>query len=109
LFSFFEKMLKIHSIETFGTHEGPGIRLVIFTQGCNFNCLYCHNPDTISRSGGREISAPEILNLLEDEKPYFSNGGGLTISGGEPLLQAKDLIPIFQAAKKKKIPHGAGY
>lgn len=94
-------MLKIHSIETFGTHEGPGIRLVIFTQGCNFNCAYCHNPDTISCSGGRNTSTEEILNLLTDEKPYFSNSGGLTISGGEPLLQAKALIPLFQAAKKK--------
>jgi pyruvate formate lyase activating enzyme len=70
-------------------------------QGCNFNCLYCQNPDTINCKGGRNISTEEIINLLEDQRPYFINGGGLTISGGEPLLQAKDLIPLFQTAKKK--------
>lgn len=94
-------MLKIHSLETFGTHEGPGIRLVVFMQGCNFNCAYCHNPDTISCVGGRDVSVSEILNLLEEERPYFVNGGGLTVSGGEPLLQAKNLIPLFKEAKKR--------
>lgn len=98
---FFKKMLKIHSIETFGTHEGPGIRLVIFLQGCNFRCAYCHNPDTIKCSGGREVSNKEILSMLEDERPYFSNGGGLTVSGGEPLLQAKDLLALFKEAGRR--------
>lgn len=92
--------MKIHSIETFGTHEGPGIRLVIFLQGCNFSCAYCHNPDTIKTTGGQEISSSEIIKLLEEQKTYFSNGGGLTISGGEPTLQAKELIELFKEAKR---------
>ncbi len=92
--------MKIHSIETFGTHEGPGIRLVVFLQGCNFRCAYCHNPDTISIADGREMSVAEIIKLLEEQKPYFSNGGGLTVSGGEPTLQAKELINLFKEAKK---------
>ncbi|MDD3301539.1 MAG: pyruvate formate-lyase-activating protein [Patescibacteria group bacterium] len=93
-------MLKIHSVETFGTHDGPGIRLVIFLQGCNFSCSYCHNPDTISPLGGEKYSAQQIIDLLEGQRPYFSNGGGLTVSGGEPLLQAKELLGLFKKAKK---------
>ena len=93
--------MKIHSIETFGTHEGPGIRLVIFLQGCNLNCAYCHNPDAINLKGVQEMSIAEIIEKLDDQKPYFANGGGLTISGGEPTLQAKELIELFEAAQKK--------
>ncbi len=93
-------MLKVHSIETFGTHEGPGIRLVIFMQGCNFYCLYCHNPDTRAQKGGTEMSSEEILELLEKQKPYFKDNGGLTISGGESLLQRKGLLDLFKKAKK---------
>jgi pyruvate formate-lyase 1-activating enzyme len=92
--------MKVHSIETFGTHEGPGIRLVIFLQGCNLNCAYCHNPDTISLSGGTEVSVAEIIDLLEEQKPYFTGGGGLTVSGGEPTLQTPELIKLFTEAKK---------
>jgi len=94
-------MLKVHSIETFGTQDGPGIRLVVFTQGCVFKCLYCHNPDTIPNENdqAKEYSADQILDLLRRQKEYFSNGGGLTISGGEPTLYAKDLIEVFQKAK----------
>lgn len=94
--------MKIHSIETFGTHEGPGIRLVVFLQGCNLNCAYCHNPDTISNNGGKDIKTADILKLLEDQRPYFVNGGGLTVSGGEPTLQAKALIELFKEVKKRK-------
>ncbi len=94
-------MLRIHSLETFGTHDGPGIRLVIFTQGCNMRCLYCHNIDTRLTGGGQEISSEEIISKLEQQKEYFQNGGGLTISGGEPLLQAEELLPILRAVKKK--------
>jgi pyruvate formate lyase activating enzyme len=88
-------MLRVHSIETFGTHEGPGIRLVIFLQGCNFRCVYCHNPDTQAMSGGKEMSTEEILKLLEKEKSYFKEKGGITVSGGEPLIQRKELINLF--------------
>ncbi len=92
--------MKVHSIETFGTHEGPGIRLVVFLQGCNLNCAYCHNPDTISLKGGKEMSVAEIISLLEEQKPYFTGGGGLTISGGEPSLQAAELINLFKEVHK---------
>lgn len=93
--------MKIHSIETFGTHEGPGIRLVIFLQGCNLHCAYCHNPDAINLGGGKEIRTAEILELLDHQAPYFLNGGGLTVSGGEPTLQAKALVKLFKAVKDR--------
>lgn len=94
-------MLQVHSIETFGTNDGPGIRLVVFVQGCNFRCLYCHNPDTRPLKGGQPISSEEILELLEKQRPYFKNKGGLTVSGGEALLQRKALIDLFTKAKKR--------
>ncbi|MFH1535795.1 MAG: pyruvate formate-lyase-activating protein [Patescibacteria group bacterium] len=93
-------MLRVHSIETFGTHEGPGIRLVVFLQGCNFYCLYCHNPDTRPLKGGVEMSPEEIIELLKKQKPYFKDKGGLTISGGESLLQREELLDLFKKAKK---------
>lgn len=93
-------MLKVHSIETFGTGDGPGIRLVVFLQGCNFRCLYCHNPDTQAATGGKDTSSEEILELLKKQKPYFKNKGGLTVSGGEALLQRQALLDLFSKAKK---------
>ncbi|MDD5416289.1 MAG: pyruvate formate-lyase-activating protein [Candidatus Daviesbacteria bacterium] len=93
-------MLNIHSIETFGTHEGPGIRLVVFLQGCNFRCLYCHNPDTRLLKGGKLMKSGEIIELLKKQKPYFKDNGGLTISGGEALLQRRGLLDLFIKAKK---------
>lgn len=95
-------MLEIHSIETFGTHDGPGIRLVVFTQGCLFRCVYCHNPDSqrIHAPTSVKISNQEILEKLESQRPYFKNGGGITFSGGEPTLQAKKLIPLCEQIKK---------
>lgn len=93
-------MLQVHSIETFGTHEGPGIRLVVFLQGCNFRCLYCHNPDTRPVKDAKAMTSEDILKLLEQQKPYFKNTGGLTISGGEALLQREGLIDLFTKAKK---------
>lgn len=94
-------MLKVHSLETFGTHEGPGIRLVVFLQGCNFKCAYCHNPDTISPKGGKTFSESDIIKMLNDQASYFNGGGGLTVSGGEPGLQAKGLVKLFKAVKEK--------
>ena len=96
-------MLQVHSIETLGTHEGPGIRLVVFLQGCNINCLYCHNPDTKSLAGGREMTVSEILELAERQRPYFGDNGGVTISGGEPTLKANELIVLFGELKKRGI------
>lgn len=96
--------LKVHSIETFGTHDGPGIRLVLFLQGCCFDCLYCQNPDAKDPLGteAKEMTVSEIIAQLEKMRPYFRNGkGGISISGGEPTLQAKNLIPLFEECKDK--------
>ncbi len=94
-------MLKIHSIESLGTHEGPGIRFVVFLQGCNYRCLYCHNVDTQNLEGGKETPDEELLRLIENSKPYYKNEGGVTFSGGEPLMQAEDLKIICQKIKER--------
>ena len=96
-------MLKVHSFESFGAHEGPGLRFVVFLQGCMFKCLYCHNPDTIRLDGGQETAPEEIMRQVLDTKPYFGSKGGFTVSGGEPMLQAKDLIPLFRMLKAEGI------
>ena len=96
-------MLRVHSIETFGTHEGPGIRLVIFLQGCNIRCLYCHNPDLLSRDSGNLMKRKEILAVAEKQKGYFGIDGGVTVSGGEPTLQTKSLYKLFRELNKRKI------
>ncbi|WP_075591575.1 pyruvate formate-lyase-activating protein [Labilibacter marinus] len=95
--------LKVHSIESFGTHDGPGIRMVIFLQGCNLKCLYCHNPDTIPLKGGAEHEIEALVKRAENMKSYFGKLGGVTVSGGEPLVQSKALIPFFKALKEKGI------
>ncbi len=96
-------MLRLHSIETFGTNEGPGIRVILFLQGCHFRCLYCHNPDTQSLSGGKPYSAKALMELILRQKPYFKDRGGVTVSGGEPLIQAKGLIELFRLCRKNGI------
>lgn len=93
---------KIHSIETFGTVDGPGIRYVVFFQGCPMRCLYCHNPDTWNPSIGSEKTVTEILDDYEQYKPFLRNGG-LTATGGEPLMQLDFLIELFENAKKRDI------
>jgi len=93
-------MLNVHSVESLGTFDGPGIRLVIFLQGCNFKCLYCANPDTIEFKSGRPYSVEDVLQMARNQRPYFGNKGGITVSGGEPLLQAHELIPVFRALKE---------
>jgi pyruvate formate lyase activating enzyme len=91
----------IHSIETFGTVDGPGIRYVLFTQGCLLRCQFCHNADTWEIGTGKEISVEEIINDLTSYLPFIeSSGGGITVSGGEPLLQIPFLIDLFKACKK---------
>lgn len=80
-----------------GTFDGPGLRLVVFLQGCPFRCLYCANPDTIDPRGeAAETSADHILRMAVDQKPFFGRRGGITFSGGEPTVQARQLIPLFQ-------------
>jgi len=93
-------MLNYHSIETFGAHEGPGLRLVIFLQGCQFKCLYCHNPDTIECKKNKEISGDEIIKRLENGREYYFPKGGITFSGGEPTLQSSEILSVFKKAKK---------
>lgn len=93
---------KIHSIETFGTVDGPGIRYVVFFQGCPMRCKYCHNPDTWNISYGSEKSVVEILDDYERYKPFLRKGG-LTATGGEPLMQIDFLTELFEGAKTRGI------
>ena len=92
----------IHSKESFGTLDGPGIRYVLFMQGCPMRCLYCHNPDTWSVGGGTEVRAEEIIGEYKKNRSFYSNGG-ITVSGGEPLLQIDLLIELFRLAKGEGI------
>jgi len=96
-------MLNVHSIESMGTYDGPGIRLVVFVQGCGFRCLYCANPDTISHKGGKQTETSELVKLADSQRPFFGKLGGVTVSGGEPILQAKGVSELFQALKKEDI------
>lgn len=97
-------MIRVHSYESLGTYDGPGIRLVVFLQGCNFRCLYCANPDTIDAKGESKETAPEdILKMAISQKPFFRKKGGITFSGGEPTFQAKALIPLFRMLKEAGI------
>ncbi|MEC1262589.1 pyruvate formate-lyase-activating protein [Bacillus swezeyi] len=91
----------IHSIETFGTVDGPGIRYVIFTQGCLLRCQFCHNADTWEIGAGKQMSVSEIVHDVQSYLPFIqSSGGGITVSGGEPLLQLPFVIELFKACKK---------
>ena len=89
---------RIHSIESFGTVDGPGIRYVIFFQGCPMRCLYCHNPDSQSVKGGTKMSADEILEKAHSVREFLGNGG-ITATGGEPLMQPFFLLELFKKAK----------
>lgn len=98
------KYARIHSIESFGTVDGPGIRFVIFMQGCALKCKYCHNRDTWNVNGGNLISIDDLLDKIERYKSYIlPSGGGVTVTGGEPLLQVKFLINLFKELKKRDI------
>ena len=94
---------KIHSIQSLGTLDGPGIRFVIFMQGCNLRCHCCHNPDTWDVNNGKEISDEELINKAIRYKEYFKDNGGITVSGGEPLLQAKFVYEVFKKAHENNI------
>ena len=96
-------MIKVHSFESMGTHDGPGLRLVVFVQGCRFNCQYCANPDTISTIGGKDISVDEIVKMAVNEKAFFGKKGGVTVSGGEPTLQAAQLSVLFKQLHEQGI------
>ena len=95
---------RIHSTESLGTVDGPGIRFVIFMQGCPLKCKYCHNRDTWDVNGGKVINVQRLMKRILHEEPYFrSSNGGVTVSGGEPLLQAQFLIELFTELKKHNI------
>lgn len=93
---------KVHSIESFGTLDGPGIRFVLFLQGCSLKCKYCHNRDTWDINGGEYKSLDDIFNKIKKYKNYIKNGG-VTVTGGEPLLQYQFLIELFTKLKKQGI------
>ncbi|MCE4047848.1 pyruvate formate-lyase-activating protein [Bacillus sp. Au-Bac7] len=91
----------IHSIETFGTVDGPGIRYVLFMQGCLLRCQFCHNADTWEMNVSKEVEVKEIIDDLTAYLPFIhASGGGITVSGGEPLLQLPFLIELFKECKK---------
>jgi len=92
----------IHSVESFGTLDGPGIRMVIFCQGCPMRCLYCHNPDTWEPGKGTRMSAQELIDQYQRNSAFYSRGG-ITVTGGEPLLQIDFLLELLRLAKEKGI------
>ena len=95
---------RVHSIETFGTVDGPGIRYILFMQGCQLRCKYCHNRDTWDPKGGKEYTTDEIINQALKYSSYMKfSGGGITVSGGESTLQPEFLTELFAKAKKNKI------
>ena len=94
---------RIHSFESLGAVDGPGVRFVVFMQGCNLKCKYCQNRDTWNLKGGTTYSSDEIVEKILRYKNYIMPNGGVTISGGEPLLQAKFLIELFTKLKKCNI------
>lgn len=96
-------MINVHSYESMGTIDGPGLRLVVFLQGCNFRCLYCANPDTIAPQGGTSTDPEEIVRMAISQKAFFGKRGGVTFSGGEPTLQAEALLPLFRRLKEEGI------
>ncbi|WP_411681652.1 pyruvate formate-lyase-activating protein [Clostridium thailandense] len=96
-------MGRIHSFESMGLVDGPGIRCVVFMQGCALRCAYCHNPDTWAFSGGTEMTPQELLKKIIRFKPYFKNNGGVTFSGGEPLMQPEFLIETLKLCKEAGI------
>lgn len=97
------QLLRVHSIESLGALDGPGLRTVIFLMGCPLRCMYCHNPDTWTLEGGQLYDSDTLLKRILKMKPYFKKGGGVTFSGGEPLVQAKALIPLVTTLKEEGI------
>lgn len=94
---------RIHSLESFGTVDGPGTRFVVFVQGCPMRCAYCHNPDTWEMNGGTQMEPSYIIEQYERNKAFYANGGGLTVTGGEPLMQIDFMLDLFTLAKERGI------
>lgn len=96
-------MLRVHSIQSLGTVDGPGIRFVVFLQGCHLRCKCCHNPDTWDPSAGKEMSPAELFEKVKRYREYFGQEGGITLSGGEPLLQAETAYELLRLCKEAGI------
>lgn len=94
---------RIHSIQSLGAVDGPGLRCVIFMQGCPLRCVYCHNPDTWVYGGGEQMDVQTLLQKALRFRPYFKNGGGVTVSGGEPLVQAAFVAEFFEELQREGI------
>lgn len=94
---------RIHSFQSLGTVDGPGVRSVVFMQGCALRCPYCHNPDTWDKNGGTLVEAQEVFSRVCRYKNYFGREGGVTVSGGEPLLQPEFVTELFTLCKKDGI------
>lgn len=90
----------IHSTESFGTVDGPGTRFVVFFQGCPMRCKYCHNPDTWPLDGGNEMTVEDIITLYKRNESFYENNGGLTTTGGEPMMQLDFLIELYERCKE---------
>ena len=93
----------IHSFESFGAADGPGVRFVVFLKGCNMRCKYCHNPDSWNEKGGQEADADEVMKKVSRYKSYWGEEGGITVSGGEPLIQIDFVTELFKKAKLEGI------
>ncbi len=99
-----ELTARVHSFESFGTVDGPGLRFVIFFQGCHLRCMYCHNRDQWERSAGKEYTVSELFTEVQKYRPYFeSSGGGVTATGGDPILQSEVIAELFRRCKKAGI------
>ena len=94
---------RISTTESFGSVDGPGIRFIVFVQGCRYRCQYCHNPETWEREDGYEATAEEIFRQAWRYRPYWKRTGGITVSGGEPLLQLEFVTELFRLAKEKGV------
>lgn len=97
------KLGRIHGVETLGALDGPGLRTLVFFQGCHLRCAYCHNPETWDISGGKVMDADSLVNLTCRYMPYFGEEGGITLSGGEPLLQPEFAWEVLSGCKAKGI------
>ena len=94
---------RISTTESFGSVDGPGIRFIVFVQGCRYRCQYCHNPETWERAGGYEATPKEMFREALRYRPYWKERGGITVSGGEPLLQLEFVTELFRLAKEKGV------
>ena len=94
---------RVHSVESFGSVDGPGVRYIVFLQGCHMRCKYCHNPETWSMEGGELMTAQEVFDKAYRFRNYWKNNGGITVSGGEAMLQMEFVTELFKLAKKENV------